>query len=436
MSGHGRIDVAVAGLWHLGTVTAACLAAAGCRVLGYAEEPAAVAQLESGAVPVAEPGLADLIREQRDAGRLTFTADLEAASAARVLWITWDTPVDDEDRSDVETVLSRVTRFFPHLQAGTLIIISSQLPVGSVAELERRALRVHAAADLSFACVPENLRLGSAIERFMHPDRVVAGVRRDADRAIIAQLFAPFATNIEWMRVESAEMTKHAINAYLATSIAFMNELATLCERVGADAMEVSRGVKSDVRIGPRAYLSPGAAFAGGTLARDLVTLTSAAESLHERLPLIASVFTSNQAHRKWALRRLDAEWGGVRGRTVAVWGLTYKPGTDTLRRSSAVELCEALVNAGAHVRAYDPAVHALPSQLSEKTLLAPSPQAAAQGADALVLATEWPDFRDAASEALTKGAMPPLVLDPGGFLAASLAQNGRVKYVSVGRPA
>jgi UDPglucose 6-dehydrogenase len=434
MSAHGQADVCVAGLWHLGTVTAACLASSGCRVLAYDEDPRTVTALEEGRLPVHEPGLADLIRAQRDLGRLTFTHDVAAAAAPQILWITWDTPVDDEDRSDAETVLARIERFFPHLASGSLVIVSSQLPVGSVAELERRAGRTRAPGDLSFACIPENLRLGNAIERFTRPDRVVAGVRGDRDRAIIARLLAPYTTNIEWMRVESAEMTKHAINAYLAASIAFMNEMALICERVGADAAEVSRGLKSDARIGPRAYLSPGAAFAGGTLARDLMTLSSTAASLGESLPLVTSVLASNQTHRSWAFRRLHTELGDVRGRTVAIWGLTYKPGTDTLRRSGAVELCELLNDAGARVRAYDPVVRVLPEDLAGKVALAGSAREAALHADAIVVATEWPEFLEMTADAILAGGASPIVLDPGRFLAASFGHDPRIRYISVGR--
>ena len=192
-------------------------------------------------------------------------------------------------------------------------------------------------ARIEFAYSPENLRLGHAIEAFTKPDRIVIGTRGTHSRPRLAALFAPFSDRIEWMSVESAEMTKHALNAFLAASVAFINEIAAISERVGADAAEIARGLKTDARIGPRAYLSPGAAFAGGTLARDVIFLSRRGAELGVPLHLIPSVRESNEAHREWALRRLESVLGSVKGKTVAVWGLTYKPGTDTLRRSGSV---------------------------------------------------------------------------------------------------
>jgi UDPglucose 6-dehydrogenase len=183
----------------------------------------------------------------------------------------------------------------------------------------RRTTRI----GIDFACVPENLRLGRAIEAFTKPERIVVGTRGAARRPQLTTLLGPFSDHLEWMSVESAEMTKHALNAFLATSVAFINEIATISERVGADAAEVARGLKTDIRIGARAYLSPGAAFAGGTLARDIVLLGRSAAELGVPLHLIRSVRESNEAHRQWALRRLESELGNLEGKTVAVWGLT-----------------------------------------------------------------------------------------------------------------
>ena len=246
------MKVCVAGLWHLGSVTAACLADSGCDVTGLDEAGETVEALNRGQAPLYEPGLDELIRKGIEAGLLRFTTNAgEAVKSASVLWIAFDTPVSEDDRADVNHVVSRVEKLFPLLEPGTLVVVSSQLPVGSVAALERRCGR----QDISFAALPENLRLGKAIEVFSKPDRVVAGVRGDSDRARIATLLAPLTDRIEWMSVESAEMTKHAINAFLATSVVFINEIATICEEVGADAKEVECGLKSESRIGPRAYL-------------------------------------------------------------------------------------------------------------------------------------------------------------------------------------
>lgn len=428
------MKVCVAGLWHLGSVTAACIAAGGHRVKAYDPDPEVVARLRRGAAPLFEPGLDDLLSEQIDSRRLTITDDAsEAAGDADVVWITADTPVDDEDRGDVDAVVAGTMALFQYLRDGALVLLSSQVTAGTTRRLEEAIVRQAAGRTVTFAYSPENLRLGNAIRAFTEPDRVVVGIRREADRERITQLFAPFTTNIEWMSVESAEMTKHALNAFLATSITFINEIASICEQVGADAAEVARGLKSDRRIGPRAYLSPGGAFAGGTLARDVGFLTELARQHHLRTPLIPAVRSSNDAHRDWPQRRLGQLLGPVAGKTVAVWGLTYKPGTSTLRRSQSVEVCEWLVAAGAAVVAHDPAVTELPSELSN-VRLAPDALAAVGGADALVIATPWPEYKEVDAAATVTAMRGDLVLDANGFLASTLGAEPRLRYVRVGQ--
>lgn len=427
------MKVAVLGCWHLGSVTAACIAAAGHDVIGYDPDAAAIAGLNSGRPPIGEPGLADLVAAGTAVGRLRFTTDLAAAVAvADIVWVAFDTPVDDEDRADVDYVVNHVTAAFPHLKDGALVLSSSQLPVGSIARLEGTWAEVAGTRHASFACSPENLRLGKAIEVFTKPDRVILGARTAEDRARLTALFAPITDRLEWMSVESAEMTKHAINAFLATSVTFINEIAALCEQSGADAKEVERGLKTEKRIGPFAYLGPGAAFAGGTLARDVVFLKALGRATDRPTPLMDGVESSNRGHRNWARRRLASLLGSVKGRTVAVWGLTYKPGTDTLRRSTAVELCRWLLEQGATVRVHDPAVAELPGDLAtaHRSL---TPEDAADGADALVVATEWPDYRKANLDALATRMASPIVLDANRFLAGTAGTDRRFTLISVG---
>jgi UDPglucose 6-dehydrogenase len=429
------VRVCVAGLWHLGIVTAACLAHAGHEVVGYDHDPATVEAVTTGRLPVFEPGLDDLVRSAMAQGRLRFSADPhDALQMADVLWVAWDTPVDDDDRADVAAVLTRLDALLPALRPDALVMMSSQLPVGSAARVERQVAEHRPGCAIDVVCSPENLRLGQAIDAFTRPARVVVGTRGERSRARVAQLLAPFTDRIEWMSVESAEMTKHALNAFLATSVAFANEIAALSERVGADALDVARGLKSDPRIGPRAYLAPGGSFAGGTLARDLVFLVARAHSLALPLHVIPAVRESNEAHRGWALRRLQSALGDVRGRTIAVWGLTYKPGTDTLRRSDAVALCHALGARGAVTRAFDPTVRTLPTTMANIATLASSPTEAARGADAVVVGTEWPIFRDVSADDLVAvGA--PLVIDASRFLVATLGGDRRLRYLAVGSP-
>lgn len=412
--------VLVHGLWHLGSVTAACLAAAGHEVIGLDDD---VAQLREGKAPIAEPGLDELIGKHRE--RLEFTTDPAAAARADVAWVTFDTPVDADDNADVQFVIDRVSKMLRHLRAGTVVIVSSQLPVGSVARLE--AIR----PDVKFAASPENLRLGKAIAVFSDPDRVIVGVRDEETKAVITELLAPITSKIEWMSVESAEMTKHAINAFLALSVTFANELASVCERVGADAKQVERGLKTESRIGPKAYLAPGGAFAGGTLARDVAFLTTIGARHDLALPLLAGVRPSNEAHKKWALRRLTERLGTLAGKTVAVWGLTYKPGTDTLRRSASVELCRDLANAGAKVVAWDPAVRDVGDL---PITLATSAAAALFGASALVIATEWPELAQVDLATCLPAMHKRLVLDANRFLAKQFGAHD-AEYYAVGVP-
>lgn len=428
------MNVAVLGLWHLGTVTAACLASAGHDVLGVDFDRVMVDKLAGGEPPLFEPGLADLVRSGLDSGRLRFSADAAAVACADVVWVAYDTPVDDEDRADVAFVADRVARLFPHLRDDVLVLISSQMPVGSTAALERAFAGVAGGRSVGFGYSPENLRLGKAIDVFTHPDRVVVGVRRERDRDRIAAVLAPFTDRIEWMSVESAEMTKHALNAFLATSVTFINEIATLCEQVGADASEVERGLKSEARVGPKAYLSPGGAFAGGTLARDIVFLSHLGQEHAVPTHLLSAVKKSNDGHRQWARRRLEQVLGTLEGRAIAVWGLTYKPGTDTLRRSSAIELCQWLAAAGASVRAHDPAVKSLPPEFAGLLSLETSAAEAAAGASALIVATPWPDYREIAPDTVVASMERPLVLDANRFLAATFGKVPHIEYLSVGK--
>jgi UDPglucose 6-dehydrogenase len=430
----------VVGLWHLGSVTAACLADAGHSVIGVDPDRATVDGLRSARPPVSEPGLAELIA--RNAPRLRFTCEPRQLARARSAWVTFDTPVDDDDSADVEWVLAHACELLAALPAGSLVVVSSQLPVGSVAALAQRCASARGDGGLRFACVPENLRLGRALDSFRAADRIVAGVRSERDRNELAELLAPFTSSVQWMRVESAEMTKHALNGFLATSVAFINEIAEICESVGADAQEVSLGLKSESRIGPRAYLGPGEAFAGGTLARDIGFLRGLAKRRGLPAHVFAGVADGNAAHKHWTRRKLlellardSRENLALTGRRVAIWGLTYKPGTDTLRRSSAIELCRWLVAAGATVRAHDPAVSELPFDLQGRVQLSGSPLQAAAGAEAVVVCTAWPDYLQVSAEELVAVLAPARVVDPAGALQATLGSRGDVRYIRVGSP-
>jgi len=411
-------------------VPAACVAAAGHRVVAYDEDASVVEGLRNGVLPVDEPGLAELVQQGLAAETLVLTNSMEEAlEGADLVWIAYDTPVDEEDRADVAYVLERARALVAAAGPDAVILISSQLPVGTTRLLE--------APGRTVAYSPENLRLGAAIAAFTEPERIVVGIRADGDRARIEELLGAFSDRIEWMGVESAELVKHGVNAFLALSVTFANELAGIAERVGADAAEVERGLKTERRIGARAYLRPGGAFAGGTLARDVEYLTQIGEREGVATQLLGAVRASNEEHKRWAARKIASLLGDeddrLDGKVIGVWGLVYKQGTDTLRRSSSVELCRDLAGAGAVVKVHDSAIRRVPDDLSGLFALCPSPLEAAKDASAVVVQTDWPSYREVEPERLVAAMRSALVVDPHGFLAKTLGKADGIRYVRVG---
>ena len=427
------MKVCVLGLWHLGSVTAACLASVGHDVTGLDSNSGIVEKLQKAEPPVSEPGLDDLTREEINADRLKFTTNAKIAiSSAQVLWVTYDTPVDENDHADVEFVFQEVVELLLFLGNDTIVLVSSQLPVGSIKRFEDISAEKYPEKNIRFAYSPENLRLGKSLDVFLHPDRAIIGVRRQEDREVLGELFGPITDNILWMSVESAEMTKHAINAFLGMSITFINEIASICENIGADAHEVETGLKSETRIGPAAYLSPGAAFAGGTLARDIEFLKDIGSSNNLVNPLISAVRKSNDEHKKWIQRRLFAVLGGLKGKRVAVWGLTYKPGTNTLRRSLSVEMCNWLQEQGAEIAVHDPSKCELPDNWLGEVVRSKTPLEALEGACALVIATQWPEYREINVSDVENIAGQLAVFDSNRFLS-DFNKSSVISYYSVG---
>lgn len=421
------MHVVVLGLWHLGAVTAACTARHH-RVTGIDFDPMMVSALQAGRAPLHEPGLDALLAAGIAGGRLDFSTDPAATAVADVVWVCYDTPVDADDRSDLRWVHERLDRVLPLLRPGTVVLLSAQLPVGTCATLAA----AHPA--LSFACSPENLRLGRALDAFERPARIVVGTSASETRSVLERLLAPLGAPLLWMRPESAEMVKHALNSFLALSVAYINEVAVLAETVGADAQEVAAGLKSDPRIGPRAYLGPGGPFAGGTLARDVVSLTSLGADKDIPLALIPSIKESNDRHRGWALRKIRRALADVQEPRLAVLGLAYTPGTDTLRRSAAVELCRQLAAAGFAVRAYDPMVRTTGPDHRDLAL-ATSAAAALRGAHMAVICTEWPEFRTYPWPELLAAMARPIVVDANRFVEKAVTAVSGAIYLSVGKP-
>ena len=430
------MKICVQGLWHLGSVTAACLASVGHDVVGLDGDSNNISNLNQGKAPLFEPGLDEMIQNEINEGHLRFAqSSREAVADAELLWVTFDTPVDEDDQADVELVLGKIKSVLPELNDGTVVLISSQIPVGSIKKLEHFVKDNYIKKQICFAYSPENLRLGKSIDVFLNPDRIVVGTRNDEAKEKLKKLFSPITNKIEWMSVESAEMTKHAINAFLATSVTFANELAAICELYGADAKEVERGLKTESRIGPRAYLSPGGPFAGGTLARDIDFLDKAAQEKALAVPLLQSVRVSNNEHKKWTKRKLSEKFTPLNKLSIAIWGLTYKPETSTLRRSLAVALCDWLIEEGAIVHVYDPAVQELPSHWNNQVDRFDSALEALKNTQVLVLGTEWAEFKETAKKMLEVVNNDYMVIDANRYLQNEIFPLG-INYIAVGMPA
>jgi UDPglucose 6-dehydrogenase len=429
------MKVCVYGLWHLGTVTAACLARQGTAVMGLAETPEAAAELNSGKAPLFEPGLDALLKQDLRQGTLSFTSDVAAAIAsADLVWVTFDTPVNDDDVADVGYVLDRVRRTFAYLKDGAVVLLSSQVPVGSTALLERDFSEAAEGRKVSFAYSPENLRLGDAIRVFTQPERIVIGIRDDVARKVIEPVLKPFCETLLWTRVESAEMVKHALNSYLATCVTFTNEIATLCENVSADMSEVEAALRLDPRIGNKAYVRAGSAFGGGTLARDVQFLRAVAKARDIRVPVLTAVLESNNHHKGWVVRHLRSQLGMLAGKKVGVLGLAYKAGTDAIRRSVAIEVIKELIAGEANVTVFDPKVATLPEPLNSAVTIARSADAVFENSDAVVLATEWPEFRELDFAALVPGMKKALLIDQNTFVAKQLAALSGLNYIVAGK--
>jgi len=428
-----NIHISVVGLWHLGSVTATCLAELGYNVNAYDHDVKIINNFNKGVLPIYEPGLEDLMNINKIKSTLSFSGNPLSISNSELIWVTYDTPVNDQDIADVEFVINNTIALFPYFKEETVVLISSQLPVGSISYLESIFLNKFPDKNVSFACSPENLRLGNAIDVFMNPDRIIVGIRNEKAKTKLNNILSTITENIIWMKVESAEMTKHALNAFLATSVVFINELAVLCEHVGASANEVEKGLKSEVRIGKKAYLRPGGAFDGGTLARDLTYLVE--KEIEHNLSSIffSSILQSNESHKSWVVNKISAEFPSLKDKKIGVLGLTYKPGTNTLRRSTAIEICNLLHNKGAKIAAFDPSITNLPSNLENFITLESLIDDVIIGKDAIIVATEWPVFKELSTFDFSSLTNELLIFDANSFLQNELNIPG-IRYISIGK--
>ena len=427
--------ICVIGAWYLGCVTAACLAGLGYRVTGVDPDAARVERLGQGTAPLFEPGLDELIAANVAAGRLRFTTNpAEGLKGATAAFIAHDTPLDEEYNPDLSPLFGAATDLARHLEDGAAVIVSSQVPVGTCEQLAARIRELNPTLTFAIAYLPENLRLGQALERFRRPDMLVIG----ADEPAVADRVDGLLAAVEAPRVKvglrTAEMIKHAVNFYLATCISFINEVANICDEVGADALGVVQALRLDSRISASAPLHPGLGFAGGTLARDLKALLAIAGLHSYPAPMVHAALAVNEGQSGTVLRKLKAAYPSLQGRRVGVLGLTYKPGTSTLRRSAALEFIRAMAADGASVRAYDPKAEPQEMRLLGDVIRCDDPYAVAEGGDALLLATAWPEFSRLDFHRIRRAMQRPLLLDPHNLLDADAMAREGFLYFGTGR--
>lgn len=420
--------VAVLGAGHVGLATAASLAHLGHTVVCTDRVADRVEQLRHGIVPLTEPGLESLVREGLGAGRLSFETDNAAASAtADLVFLCLPTPPGRHGRADLAALESAAREIGPHLRPGTVVVDKSTAPVGTCRNLASWLDR----PDVVVACNPEFLREGSALIDFFDPDRVVIGADDRAAAGQIAALYPPTGGEVLLMSPESAELVKYASNACLATKLTFANCVATICELGGADVDDVMQGMGADRRIGPL-FIEPGPGWGGSCFPKDTEEMLWIARDLGFGFPMLQAVIDANRAHeRRIAERIAELAGGSLKGRTVAVWGLTFKAQTDDRRASPAQAIVELLRDAGATVQAYDPTVHGTMRGIT----VCDSALGACEGADVLVVATEWDEFRDVDLDKARAVMHHPAVFDARHVLSPEVARRHGFTYAGVGRP-
>ena len=431
--------VTVIGSGYVGLVAGACFAETGNDVVCADVDAGKIARLKRNELPIYEPGLEPLVRRNQEEGRLAFTTDIGAAvERAQVVFIAVGTPEGEDGSADLRHVLDVAPVIGRHMKVPIVVATKSTVPVGT-AERVRQAIKAETDVPFSICANPEFLKEGAAVEDFMHPDRVVIGVEDDNARQVMAELYGPFfrkSDRILFMDIPSAEVTKYAANAMLATRISFMNQIANLCERVGADVTHVRRGIGTDQRIGP-AFLFPGPGYGGACFPKDVKALIRTAHDAGAPTDLLEAVESVNLRQKQVLLDKVAAAFGGLlEGKTVGLWGLAFKAETDDIRESPALPLIEGLLARGARVQAHDP--HAMENarkRFGDRITCAGDPYAAAHGADALVVVTEWLVYRNPDFERL-RGEMAGRVLIDGRNLydAARMRALG-FAYASIGRP-
>jgi UDPglucose 6-dehydrogenase len=422
--------IGVFGAGWVGLVTGACFAELGHEVTVRDVVRDKVERLQHGELPFFEPGLAELV--ERNAERLSFTLDAgEVAEAAELLFVCVDTPPTysgDPDLSRVWTVLDEL----PALEHRAILVMKSTVPVGT-GEKIRATLDSRGLAHVGYVSNPEFLAEGTAVRDFMHPDRVVIGAFADADGDRVAALYAELGRPIVRADVASAEMVKLASNAFLATRISFINEIANVCEVTGADVVKVAEGVGLDHRLGPH-FLRAGVGYGGSCFPKDTSALKQLASNSGYHFQLLSAVIEVNELQKRRVINKLQKHLGRLRGKAIALLGLTFKPNTDDMREAPSVVLASRLLAEGASVRAYDPVAD--PGELLSGVTLCDSAIEAVTGADAAVIVTDWDEFRALATDEVRRAMRRPLIVDGRNLLDPETVRAAGIAYEGIGRAA
>jgi UDPglucose 6-dehydrogenase len=439
------MDVTIFGSGYVGLVTGACLAEVGNNVLCIDVDPHKIAVLNSGGLPIFEPGLEDMVRRNRDAGRLSFSTDpAEGVAHGLFQFIAVGTPPDEDGSADLRHVLAVARTIGEHMDAYRILVDKSTVPVGTadrVADTVREALAARGRA-LEFDVVsnPEFLKEGAAIEDFMRPDRIIVGTDNPRTGELLRALYAPFNRShdrVMLMDVRSAELTKYAANAMLATKISFMNELSNIAEAMGADIEKVRVGIGSDPRIGYQ-FIYPGCGYGGSCFPKDVRALEQTARSIGYDPVLLTAVEAVNHRQKEVLFQKISNYFeGNLAGRTIALWGLAFKPNTDDMREASSRRLMEDLWQAGARVQAYDPVAAEEASRIygeRDDLVLAEDAMSAVEGADALVIVTEWTQFRSPDFEEVRARLKSPVLFDGRNMFDPRLVTGAGLSYLSIGR--
>ena len=429
--------IAVVGTGYVGLVAGVCFAESGNDVVCVDNDASKVRALSKGKVPIYEPGLEELLRRNRSEGRLTFTTALpKAVRDSAIVFIAVGTPQGEDGSADLQHVLAVAKDVAKAMNGYKVIVNKSTVPVGT-AERVREVIRRETTHPFSVVSNPEFLKQGAAIDDFMKPDRVVIGAEDDRSKEMMLELYAPFTRTdapIMVMDCASAELAKYAANAMLATRISFMNEVANVCESVGADVDQVRRAVGSDRRIGT-SFLFPGVGYGGSCFPKDVKAMMRFAEDAEYDFRILKAVEAVNVTQKTRLAAKMKKHFGSLKGKTVAVWGLAFKPKTDDMREAPSIALIESLLTAGAAVQVYDPeAMGVAKKHFGTRVTYADANYGALKGADALAIVTEWNEFRRPDFERMRTLMKTPVIFDGRNlFVPAQMKQNGFI-YYSIGR--